>query len=248
MPKKQLDLEGDFTYEGAELDLFSGATNWKQYWSSIIKPFIGDSVLEVGAGIGANTKLFAACKFEKWIAIEPDCTLVNRVNKDCQHSKYPANFEIYAIKIEDVPSDCKFDTILYVDVLEHIQDDKKELEYAAKRLKSGGKIIILSPANDYLYTSFDRAIGHYRRYNKRTLLSIKPEGMKVDSIFYIDSIGMLASLGNKLLLKSERPTTSQIQFWDKCLVPMSRRIDKLILNRIGKSIIGIFQIDHKTEQ
>ena len=52
---------------------------------------------------------------------------------------------------------------------------------------------------------------------------------------------MLASLGNRLLLKSAHPTVGQIQFWDKCLVPISRVIDKLIFHSLGKSIIVVFQ-------
>lgn len=246
MRTQQADPVNAFTYEGCELDLFSGATNWKNYWFSIVKPLLGQSVLEVGAGIGATAKLFASCKVERWMAIEPDISLVNRIKLDSKYSKYPDNFEVQAIKSSSLTGGYKFDTILYIDVLEHIQDDKGELDQVAKLLKPGGRIIILSPAHNYLYTPFDRAIGHYRRYNKKALLSVKPEGTKVETIFYLDSLGMFASLGNKLLLKSEKPTETQIQFWDKRLVPMSRIVDRLVMNRIGKSIIGVFQLDSKT--
>lgn len=248
MSHQQDDLAADFSYEGSELDLFSGASNWKNYWSSIIKPLLGPSVLEIGAGIGATAKLFANCKVEKWMAIEPDISLVNRIKQDCKQSKYPDNFEVHAATSGTLSGDYKFDTILYIDVLEHIQDDKSELNHIARLLKSGGRIIILSPAHEYLYTPFDRAIGHFRRYNRKTILAVKPEGLRVESVFYLDSLGMLASLGNRLLLKSEKPTEGQIQFWDKRLVPVSRIMDKLVLNSIGKSIIGVFQLDCKKQQ
>jgi len=230
---------------GSELDLFSGATNWKNYWFLIIKPLLGQSVLEVGAGIGANSKLFAACKVEKWVAIEPDISLVNQIKNDWQITKYPVNFEIHAIASSGLASDCKFDTILYIDVLEHIKNDRDELDLAAKLLKPGGRIIILSPAHNYLYSPFDHSIGHFRRYNKRTLSSVKPEGLRVESMHYLDSVGMLASLANRFVLKSATPTASQIQFWDKCIVPLSRILDRLVMKIIGKSIIGVFRLDNK---
>ncbi len=233
----------NFSYEGKELDLFSRATNWKKYWSSAIHPFLGQSILEVGAGIGATAKLFASCKVKRWVAIEPDSSLVERVKMDLPHSQYPNNYEIQAQKIHDLSSEYKFDTILYIDVLEHIKDDKTELDLVAKLLEPGGRIVILSPAHQYLFTAFDRALGHYRRHNTTTLLSVKPEGMRVESIFYIDSIGMLASLGNKLFLKSEIPTKNQIKIWDKCLVPVSRIVDRLTMNKIGKSIVAVFQLE-----
>ena len=233
----------DYKYQGSELDVFSGATNWKYYWSSAIKPFLGQTVLEVGAGIGGTAKLFANCKVKRWMALEPDASLTNRVKKDGDHSNYPDNFEIHAIRSNDLPRGCKYDTVLYIDVLEHIQDDKGELDFIARLLEPGGRIIILSPAYNYLYTPFDRAIGHYRRYNRTTLISIMPERMRVVRVFYLDSVGMLASLGNKLFLKSVMPTERQIQFWDKSLIPWSRIIDKLVMNRIGKSVVAVFQLD-----
>ena len=62
----------DFKYSGQELEIFSTAQNWKSYWSSRIAPYMGNSILEVGAGIGANTRLFLNNKYQRWICLEPD--------------------------------------------------------------------------------------------------------------------------------------------------------------------------------
>ena len=247
MPRKQIDLAGEFIYKGSELDLFLLATNWKNYWFSIISPLIGQSVLEVGAGIGTTAKLFSDAKVKKWIAIEPDLSLVNRIKKDFEYTKYPNNFEIHAKTSKSFSSKYKFDTILYIDVLEHIKDDKDELDIISKLLIPGGRIIILSPAHNFLYSPFDLSIGHFRRYNRKSLLAVKPKGFKVEKIYYLDSVGMLASLGNKLFLKSKLPSTRQIQFWDKGLIPISCILDRLVLHMIGKTIIGVFQVDQKTK-
>lgn len=248
MQKRQIDLVEEYIYEGEELALFADAVNWKKYWCSKLKPLIGKSVLEVGAGIGETAKLFATCEVERWLAIEPDVNLACRIEEDCKKSKYPSNFEILPIKTSGLSLSDKFDTVLYIDVLEHIQDDRLELKNIANLLKPGGRIIILSPAHNYLFTAFDKAVGHYRRYDKRMLLSIIPKKMRLETIYYLDSVGMLASLGNRLLLKSAQPTVGQIQFWDKCLIPLSRVIDRVVLNSLGKSIIGVYRLEYNAQE
>jgi hypothetical protein len=130
---------------------------------------------------------------------------------------------------------------LYIDVLEHITDHKDELTRVAKHLLPGGRIIVLSPAHQWLFTPFDQAVGHVRRYNRASLLSAKPEHLNLERIFYLDSVGMMASLGNRLILRSAMPNLSQIKIWDDWMVPSSRVVDKLIFNTIGKSIVGIFR-------
>jgi len=243
MQMKQIELEPkyEYEYEGEELSLFAHAVNWKKYWYYKLQPLIGRSVLEVGAGIGGTAKLFANSEVDRWLAIEPDIKLVDYIKEDYKKSKYPSNFEIHNMTSSTVSSNEKFDTILYIDVLEHIQDDQSEINNIAELLTPEGKIIILSPAHDYLYTPFDKAVGHFRRYDKKRLLTIMPKNMQLESLYYLDCVGMLASLGNRMLLKSAYPTVGQIQFWDKCLVPISRVIDKLICHSLGKSIIVVFK-------
>ncbi len=134
----------------------------------------------------------------------------------------------------------KIDTILYIDVLEHIEDDRKEMALAGERLKPGGKLIILSPAYQFLYSPFDRAIGHYRRYDRKALRFAANGGLKEISIRNYDSVGMMASMANKLLLRQSYPTKAQVYFWDKYMVGFSKLLDPLFFYRIGKTIVGIW--------
>jgi hypothetical protein len=108
-------------------------------------------------------------------------------------------------------------------------------------LTSKGKIIVLSPAHPGLFTEFDRALGHYRRYTRRTLRACTPEGASLIGLFALDSFGLLATVANKLLLHQSMPTAKQLAFWDNCLVPVSRWTDPLIAFSLGKSLIAIWQ-------
>ena len=100
---------------------------------------------------------------------------------------------------------------------------------------------MLAPAHSWLYTPFDRAIGHYRRYDKQTLAAVTPRPLRQEKLIYLDSAGLLASLGNRLVLNSAMPTAAQIQTWDRLLVPCSRLLDPLLAGTVGKSVVGVWR-------
>jgi hypothetical protein len=228
-----------FTYQGQELELFQSATNWKKYFSGVIRPFIHGKVVEAGAGIGSNITFLDNGSAEKWLLLEPDKQLSSVLNHLKSEGKLPPNCDIQTGTIGDLTG--TFDTIIYIDVLEHIQNDKEELNKAAGLVNPGGNIIVLSPAFQHLFSPFDKAIGHYRRYNKKMMENITPDKMNLLINKYYDSAGYFASLLNKALLRKKYPTQKQVMLWDKWLVPISRVTDMIFLHSFGKSIISVWQ-------
>jgi SAM-dependent methyltransferase len=142
--------------------------------------------------------------------------------------------------IDQLDAALQYDAILYIDVLEHIEDDAGEVRNAVRRLRPGGRLIILAPAHQYLYSAFDKAIGHYRRYNLARLRELTPEGSVVAGAFMLDSAGFFASLANRLITRSAMPTAAQIRFWDRMLVPIARATDPLTLHRFGKTAVIVW--------
>ncbi len=234
----------DFAYIGSELDLFAHALTWKAYFRGHLLPCLQGDVLEVGAGIGANTRLLCDATQRRWLCLEPDRSLAARIEEG---GGLPPMCEVVAGTIEDLPRDERFEAILYVDVLEHIEDDRKELTLAAAHLKTGGALVVLAPAWQWLFTPFDRAIGHYRRYSKASLRAVVPSTLSEDRVLYLDSVGLLGSLGNRMVLRAAMPTLGQIRFWDRVLVPLSRRLDPLLGYRIGKSVLGVWRLPSSAE-
>ena len=230
-----------FCYSGEELDLFSKAFHWKSYVSQKIKSLLGPEVLEVGAGIGSNTIFLCGQNQQRWLCLEPDSklffTLSNRIRSNPNLSKADARLGT----LENICDNEFFDAILYIDVLEHIKDDKLELEQACRFLKREGILIVLAPAHQWLYSPFDKAIGHFRRYNKKTLSAIGPPNLKLEYLYYLDSAGLIASIGNLIVLRKNLPNLKQIAFWDNRLIPLSIKIDPLLRNKLGKTIIGVWQ-------
>ena len=129
-------------YIGAELKLFSRARNWKTYIKMLISPFLGNSVLEVGAGIGSNTRVLCQASHHRWVCLEPDRSMVTQLHDAKASGEIPPQCEIYNGMISDFSSSHKYDSVLYIDVLEHIKEDDEELQHAVVYLKPGGKIII----------------------------------------------------------------------------------------------------------
>jgi len=231
---------GDSKYVGNELSIFKDAVNWKKYWHKSISKFISGDILEVGAGIGVNTNLILEndADIRSITSIEPDEALADQILNNLKEDK--SKVTVLNQFLKDLPNDKKFDTIIYIDVIEHIKNDSEELTKAKMHLKEGGRLIILVPAYNFLFSPFDDAVGHYRRYNKKLLIHAIPDELSMLKLFYLDSLGLCASLVNKFFLKQSYPTRSQILKYDKLIVPISKITDKVVLNSFGKSLIGIW--------
>ncbi len=231
----------NFSYSGTELDAFSLASNWRSYFRKIVGGYIGQDVLEVGAGIGSTTKMLCDGTQNRWLCVEPDRQLIEKIKGNIETSGLPKCCSTQIGTSGDVPQDERFDTVFYVDVLEHIEDDRSELETVVGLMRPGGHLIILSPAHQGLYSALDAKVGHFRRYTKASLLEIMPENMHTAKLMYVDSLGAIASAANRYVLKSGSPTKKQILFWDKMVIPFSRLLDPVLGYKVGKSVVGVWQ-------
>lgn len=231
----------EIPYIGNELDLFEQATSWKKYYGRFLAPFLKGKVLEVGAGIGGTTSVLCDGSQEKWLCLEPDPKLFAKLEMKIKDKQLPAC--CYAIKgtTSDLPGTEKYNAIMYIDVIEHIEKDAEELNRARALLADNGYLIVLVPAHQSLYNEFDKAIGHYRRYNKKMLEAAAAEGLQLRKIRYFDSCGFMASLVNKYFLKQQYPTPRQISFWNRYLVPISKPVDFILNYRLGKTLVAVWQ-------
>ncbi|MGA8757243.1 MAG: methyltransferase domain-containing protein [Stellaceae bacterium] len=125
-------------YIGTELEIFAAASNWKSYIAQKIGPFIDGRVLEVGAGIGANTRVLYSARVSEWTCLEPDPDLAGRIKWPRKHGGLPRCCRVVNGTVAALESSGPFDTILYLDVLEHIANDRAELACAARLLSPQG--------------------------------------------------------------------------------------------------------------
>jgi 2-polyprenyl-3-methyl-5-hydroxy-6-metoxy-1,4-benzoquinol methylase len=230
-------------YTGGELELFREAHHWKAYLASELRPFVGGRVLEVGAGIGGTTRAFGdtGATVSDWCCLEPDPAQADHLREMVKRHELPRACRVREGTVGDLPPQEAFDSILYVDVLEHIADDAAELRAAARHLAPGGHLVVLSPAHRWLFSPFDRRVGHHRRYTRASLLAAAPGELVPVRTRYLDAAGLLASLANRVLLRQAEPTPREIRVWDSVLVRASTRVDRLFLYRIGKSVLAVWR-------
>lgn len=176
----------------------------------------------------------------QWLCLEPDPALSRELDDRISNFK-ARNVRTQIGTIDDLQPNDRFDCILYIDVLEHIRDDRGELKRAADYLAPGGHLVVLSPAFQFLFSAFDTALGHERRYTAKSLAAVFPHWLQQERVFYADSVGALLSLSNRLLLRKELPTLKQITIWDRGVVPVSRVIDPIFRRLFGRSVIAIYK-------
>ena len=221
-------------YQGKELENFDIAKFWRKYIYFQIKLFLKNEILEVGAGIGSFTKNYKD-SFSRITLIEPDKYNFKQLKKNLKGK----NITILNTSIKKIKK--KFNCILYMNVLEHIKDHEKEINFAISKLYRNGFLIILVPAHQKLFTEFDKAVGHYRRYSMN-FFKKKFKNSVLEKLIFLDFFGYFLYFFNNLFLKKEvYPSKFKILIWDKIFTPITIVIDFLIRYKFGKNILCIYK-------
>jgi len=241
MNSSQDALAHSYSYVGNELELFAEAVHWKRYFRSAIADRLVGDVLEVGAGIGETARHLLDGRQRSWLCLEPDERLGTRLRAWAEAGDVAPLPTVQIGTTADLDPRSRFDTILYIDVLEHIEDDRAEMARAAQLLAPRGALIVLSPAFQQLFSDFDRSVGHFRRYTRASLAEVMPPSVRQVRLRYLDSVGFLASLSNRALLRQALPTRRQIALWDRVMIPASRVLDPLLARSFGRSVLAVYE-------
>ena len=215
---------------------FDDANFHINYCLSFINKFIKGNVIEIGAGCGSFTKNYYRSEIKNIVLTEKD-----QLNLKNLHNKFKKNLNIKISDLSIDKIDEKFDTILYLHVLEHIKEDIKELENAKEKLNNDGHLVIMVPAHQKIYGNLDKAVGHFRRYEKDffkdNLLDLKLINLK-----YLDSMGYILYFLNKIFFRNETfPSKFKIFLWDKIFTPISTIVDFITNYKFGKCIVAVYK-------
>ncbi|HVT02332.1 MAG TPA: bifunctional glycosyltransferase/class I SAM-dependent methyltransferase [Thermoanaerobaculia bacterium] len=206
-------------------------------WDTI-KDYVGDRVLEVGAGTGNMTRLLYGR--ELVVATDKETPYVDILRNNFR--RRPG----IAVEPLDLDSDealelsryC-FDTVIALNVLEHIDKDTDAMRRIFGILKPGGKLVVYVPADQRLFGSLDETVGHFRRYDKKELAEKMTEaGFEVQKIFYQNRFGRLGWWLNAVVLRRTHMPGGQSRIFD-IFVPFIRHIEKGRELPTGLSLIAI---------
>lgn len=179
------------------LETLKDADEYYQWLFSRVQPFVRGKVLEIGSGIG-NFAKWARNHGTEYHVSDADPALVKRLSDDFPHA---FQWDLY----EAFPRSDSYDTIIILNVIEHLEDDLKAVRKIHERLLPGGCLIVMVPAMQFLYGSLDRAFGHFRRYTKSTMGNIiEKASFKILKSEYVNVIGMFGWFLYGRILKADR--------------------------------------------
>ncbi len=218
------------------LHRMASARKFNAWMAECVQPYLGKRVLEVGAGTGNLTHFLLGRELVFATDITPEATEV-----------LARTFVGTGVKVENLDltqepasiwEERAVDTIVCLNVLEHIEDDSSALSRLKRILVPGGYLIILVPAFRFLYSNYDKSLGHFRRYTvkelERKLLSC---GFRIVDLYHFNVPGVLGWLVNFKILRRHGVPETQLRIFD-WLVPLFRA-EKYLHLPVGLSIVGV---------
>jgi 2-polyprenyl-3-methyl-5-hydroxy-6-metoxy-1,4-benzoquinol methylase len=230
------DAPAEFDESDAELasvlDALQPADNYADWIYDLCEPHLGTEVLEIGAGHGELTERLVRGRFVTATDLSKRCV------EELQ-ARYAgmANVDVRQADIAALDDDRRYDSVVLINVLEHIPDDLAALQDLRALLKPGGRLIVFSPAFEGLYSDFDHKIGHYRRYRRSQLVTVADRaGFEYVDARYVNSIGAFAWW---LFARRLRQTPTQgwsVKLYDRTAVPVLRKFESRRAPRFGQSV------------
>ena len=206
------------------LDRMAEARNYNDWLLRRARPFLGARVLDFGAGVGTFTGLIA--QSAEVVAVEPDGEFVPRLR-----TRFAGDSRVTVVHGDDraIAKLGRFDSVVCLNVLEHVRADEAALGRFADCLGVGGHALILVPAHQALFGEVDRSVGHERRYNRNLLRRrLLGAGFEPLDLRYVNPVGAAGWLVSSRLLRRDQVPTGPLRLYD-ALVPVLRPLDKLPL-------------------
>jgi len=226
---------------GAEtLEIMEAAPKYNSWQFSRVAPYLGRRICEVGAGIGNMSTLISGRRPELLVLTDTD-----PYYRGVLQDRFVSSPEVVVneLTLPDASAGNRYqqyalDTVVAMNVIEHIAPDVEALRSIAAMLRPGGRAVILVPAFQQLFGSLDRELGHVRRYTRTSLSRrMREVGFRVERAFYFNLVGTVGWWVNARVRKVPRIPLAQLRYFDS-LVPVLRLEDRVPLP-FGQSVIAI---------
>ena len=217
------------------LETLKDSHQYNHWVFSQILPHLGREVLEVGCGNGNFTVLLSQhCPRVVAVDINEEYVLAAQTRLEGK-----PGVEVVQQDATKIQGDRIFDTIVMLDILEHIKNDVKVLRQLSCSLRPGGKLVIKVPALTCLYSPMDKAIGHYRRYTKKTLNQVfRKANFSKAVVWYFNLAAIPGWWLNGKVLGRTTPPSEQVSLFDKA-VPFLRTVESWVEPPLGLSLFAV---------
>lgn len=215
------------------------AEAYNRWLHDLLNPYVGQRVLDAGCGMGHITKLFLDRELVVGVEIAPAFCEHLRVTFGDRPNFRLVACDLLGTEIMDLVGE-RVDTVLCVNVLEHLADDLLALTQFRRLLVPGGLLVLFVPAHPWLYGAHDRADGHYRRYTRHGLADLlRRAGYETQACRWVNLPGIPCWLLNKLLRR--HVSEGQCSAFDH-LVPLVARVERLAPPPVGLSLLAVGRV------
>ena len=226
-----------------DLEVMAAAEHYYEWILEEIGPFLGRRILECGSGTGTLTGRLLALGADAILASDVDEAHLAGLRERC---RWHPSADTIRLDLEDpgpaldAIRSARIDSIVMVNVLEHIADDGACLRSLADALPRGGRIILFCPAFQALFSELDREYGHYRRYSKTAMMALgRRVGLPIVAMHYVNVPGFFAWLLLHRMLRWRGLDRGSVSIFNR-LAPLARRCESLFRPPVGLSIVTVF--------
>lgn len=237
-PFYPVDLACGHDPQSRTLEALATATAYSDWMFSVFANFVGNRVLEIGCGTGNLTRHLVE-RAPDVTAIDIRAEYLERLERTVRvppgHALTVRNQNFLA----DMTGLAGYDTVVLVNVLEHLPKPAEALGRIYQALIPGGRVVVLVPALKFLFSRFDELIGHHRRYTRRSLASeLRSAGFRIKRNGYFNLLGIIGWWWRFHVRKSEYVTTQAVKFYE-LVTPLLRGVESVVPPPIGLSVVAV---------
>lgn len=217
------------------------AKNYFAWQSRLVLPEIGQRVVEVGCGTGNFTQFLLDRELVVALDVEPVC--IERViqrypaQRNLEAHAWGATSQEFGTLAHYAPDSC-----VCLNVLEHVDDDRRAVQAMASVIVPGGSIVLLLPAFPSLYGPVDRNLRHVRRYRKQDAMALsETAGLRVRKMRFMNSLGMLGWWANAHVLRLQANPRWEIALFDRIVAPVLSRLEAAVPPPFGQSLFVVLE-------
>ena len=228
----------ELNYFGRDLEAMSFAQNYHEWIADEFAPYLGEEIAEVGAGCGDFTELILERGGKSVSCFEPSSNMYPILEERHRDREgVETNQSYFGDKQEENRE--RFDSAVYVNVLDHVEYDREEVGIAHNSLRPGGHLAILVPALEWLYSEFDSQLGHFRRYKKRNLVALlEDQGFEIQEAKYFDMAGIMPWY-LMMVMFNKTLNSGNVSAYDKLVIPVTRFLEGKWAPAIGKNLLVV---------